>query len=143
LPDPNTPTEPSLERISKGTCVLLPVHREVARRPISEWKDISRSSELTKQLELVNRLKTEYGLGHGHANALVAYACRRTASAERLRAVQVSRDDTVTVGFAVRGRVPTGQLYLTEPANDERTRLLGFERVQLRHGGSAVTLSAD
>jgi hypothetical protein len=40
---------------------------------IEEWKSLLRSSPLTKHGELVAWLKTEHGLGHGHANALVAY----------------------------------------------------------------------
>jgi len=42
-------------------------------RPVVEWQDLIRSSPLTKHLELVNWLKSEHGLGHGHANALVAH----------------------------------------------------------------------
>ncbi|MFE9456181.1 DUF4287 domain-containing protein [Streptomyces californicus] len=42
-------------------------------RPIAEWKGLIRSSPLTKHMELVGWLKSEHGLGHGHANALVAH----------------------------------------------------------------------
>ncbi len=45
-------------------------------RPISEWKDLIRSSGLTGHTQLVTWLKTEHGLGHGHANALVAHTLR-------------------------------------------------------------------
>lgn len=43
-------------------------------RPVSDWLDLIRASPLTTHMELVNWLKAEHGLGHGHANALVAYA---------------------------------------------------------------------
>jgi hypothetical protein len=42
-------------------------------RPIAKWKELIRSSPLTKHMELVNWLKTEHALGHGHASALVAH----------------------------------------------------------------------
>lgn len=54
-------------------------------RPISDWQTLIRSSGLTKHMELVSYLKSEHGLGHGHANALVAYTLPQdggTASTE-------------------------------------------------------------
>ncbi len=42
-------------------------------RPIEDWIALIRTSPLTRHLELVGWLKTEHGLGHGHANALVAH----------------------------------------------------------------------
>ncbi|QDY78270.1 DUF4287 domain-containing protein [Streptomyces qinzhouensis] len=50
-------------------------------RPIAEWQELIRSSPLTKHMELVARLKTEHGLGHGHADALVAHTLREDAAA--------------------------------------------------------------
>jgi len=41
-------------------------------RPISEWKDMILSRPELKHMELVKWLKEKHGLGHGHANALVA-----------------------------------------------------------------------
>lgn len=45
-------------------------------RPIGEWQELIRSSDLTKHMELVNWLKSEHGMGHGHANALVAHTLK-------------------------------------------------------------------
>lgn len=42
-------------------------------RPIDEWLDMVRARTDAKHMDTVNWLKTEHGLGHGHANALVAY----------------------------------------------------------------------
>lgn len=58
---------------AKGPESYFPAIEKKHGRPIAEWKDIIRSSPLTGHMELVRRLKEEYGLGHGHANALVAH----------------------------------------------------------------------
>lgn len=57
----------------KGPASYFPSIEKKYGRPIAEWEEIIKASPLTKHMELVNYLKTEYGLGHGHANALVAY----------------------------------------------------------------------
>jgi hypothetical protein len=57
----------------KGPAGYFPSIEKKYGRPIAEWKELIRSSPLTKHMQLVARLKTEYGLGHGHANALVAH----------------------------------------------------------------------
>lgn len=51
-------------------------------RPVAEWKDLIRASPLTRHTELVAWLKTEHGLGHGHANALVAHTLAESAATE-------------------------------------------------------------
>jgi hypothetical protein len=62
-----------LTTAAQGPASYFPAIEEKYGRPISDWQTIIRSSDLTKHMELVNYLKSEYGLGHGHANALVAY----------------------------------------------------------------------
>jgi hypothetical protein len=59
---------------AKGPAAYFPSIEKKYGRPINEWLELIRSSELTKHMELVNWLKSTYGLGHGHANALVAHA---------------------------------------------------------------------
>jgi hypothetical protein len=56
----------------KGPASYFPSIEKKYGRPVAEWKELIRSSPLTKHMELVAWLKTEHGLGHGHANALVA-----------------------------------------------------------------------
>ncbi|MFF7736216.1 DUF4287 domain-containing protein [Streptomyces sp. NPDC007984] len=57
----------------KGPAAYFPSIEKKYGRPIADWQELIRSSPLTRHMELVDWLKTEHGLGHGHANALVAY----------------------------------------------------------------------
>ncbi|MFF8745487.1 MULTISPECIES: DUF4287 domain-containing protein [Streptomyces] len=57
----------------KGPAGHVPSIEKKYGRPISEWKGFIRSSPLTEHRVLVGWLKSEHGLGHGHANALVAH----------------------------------------------------------------------
>ncbi|WP_439679194.1 DUF4287 domain-containing protein [Embleya sp. MST-111070] len=57
----------------KGPATYFPSIEKKYGRPIEEWLGLVRSSPLTKHMELVSWLKTEHGLGHGHASALVAH----------------------------------------------------------------------
>lgn len=43
-------------------------------RPIEEWLTIIHAGPHTKHKHLVDWLKSDYGLGHGHATALVGHA---------------------------------------------------------------------
>ena len=50
-------------------------------RPIAEWKDLIREAGITRHMELVGWLKEEHGMGHGHANALVAHTLQQDRDA--------------------------------------------------------------
>jgi hypothetical protein len=57
----------------KGPASYFPSIEKNYGKPIDEWKALIRSNPSKKHMELVNWLKSEYGMGHGHANALVAH----------------------------------------------------------------------
>ncbi len=42
-------------------------------RSIAEWQEIIANCGLEKHMQIVNYLKSEYQMGHGHANALVGW----------------------------------------------------------------------
>jgi hypothetical protein len=56
-----------------GPASYFPSIERTYGRPIDEWLDLARSRSHDKHMEVVAWLKSEYGLGHGHANAIVAY----------------------------------------------------------------------
>jgi hypothetical protein len=67
------------ERVT-GPAFYFPSIEKKYGKPISYWLELIDSSELTRHKQLVDWLKASYGVGHGHATALVGYAlARRTA----------------------------------------------------------------
>lgn len=57
----------------RGPASYFPFIEKKYGRPVGEWLDLVRSSPLEKHTDVVAWLKAEHGLGHGHANALVAH----------------------------------------------------------------------
>jgi hypothetical protein len=57
----------------KGPASYFPSIEKKYGHPIEHWLDLARSLNGLKHMERVQWLKTEHGMGHGHANAIVAY----------------------------------------------------------------------
>lgn len=57
----------------KGPASYFPSIEKKYGQPVEHWFQVLRDAGDLKHMELVNLLKSEHGLGHGHANALVAY----------------------------------------------------------------------
>lgn len=64
------------ERVT-GPAYYFPSIEKKYGQPISYWLDLIASSGLTRHKALVDWLKTEHGVGHGHATALVGHALAR------------------------------------------------------------------
>lgn len=56
----------------KGPASYFPSIEKKYGRPISDWQELVRKRYPAKHMELVSMLKGEHGMGHGHANAIVA-----------------------------------------------------------------------
>ena len=57
----------------KGPASYFPSIEKTYGRSIAEWQKLIRTQRGKKHMELVGWLKQEHGMGHGHANALVAH----------------------------------------------------------------------
>ena len=59
----------------KGPASYFPSIEKTYGKPIDHWLDLVRArlAEGEKHMEVVSWLKSEHGLGHGHANAIVAH----------------------------------------------------------------------
>jgi hypothetical protein len=59
--------------VVKGPASYFPSIEKKYGRPIAEWQALVLQHLPAKHMELVAMLKTDHGMGHGHANAVVAH----------------------------------------------------------------------
>jgi hypothetical protein len=57
----------------KGPASYFPSIEKTYGRPIAEWQAVVRAAYPARHMDLVALLKSAHGMGHGHANAVVAY----------------------------------------------------------------------
>jgi hypothetical protein len=67
-----------------GPASYFPSIEKKYGKPIAEWKKLIRSRYPAKHMEIVNWLKAEHGMGHGHANALVGHTLAEDAEPTRI-----------------------------------------------------------
>jgi len=60
-----------------GPASYFPSIEKTYGQPMQYWFDLVENAPVSKHMEIVNWLKTEYGMGHGHANAVVGYVKAR------------------------------------------------------------------
>ena len=65
--------------VVKGPASYFPSIEKKYGRPVGEWQELVRQRLPAKHMELVAMLKTDHGMGHGHANAIVAYTLAKEA----------------------------------------------------------------
>lgn len=58
---------------TKGPASYFPSIEKNYGQTIDHWMQVLEKAEPRKHMELVALLKSEHGMGHGHANALVAW----------------------------------------------------------------------
>jgi hypothetical protein len=58
----------------KGPASYFPSIEAKYGQPIAYWLTLIEGQKHLKHMDIVNWLKTEHALGHGHANALLAHA---------------------------------------------------------------------
>ncbi|MGA4840552.1 DUF4287 domain-containing protein [Streptomyces sp. G45] len=63
----------------KGPASYFPAIEKKYGRPVAEWQEVIRGAAPRRHMELVAWLKAEHGMGHGHANALVAHTLAEDA----------------------------------------------------------------
>ena len=63
----------------KGPASYFPSIEKKYGHPVQHWLDLIAARPEEKHMETVAWIKSEHAMGHGHANALVAYARAKTA----------------------------------------------------------------
>ncbi len=62
-----------VEKKVSGPASYFPSIEKKYGKPISHWKALLKKMKNARHSEMVAMLKTEHGMGHGHANAIVAH----------------------------------------------------------------------
>jgi hypothetical protein len=57
----------------KGPASYFPSIEKTYGRPVAEWQELVRQHLPAKHMQLIAMLKSDHGISHGHANAIVAY----------------------------------------------------------------------
>jgi len=58
----------------KGPATYFPSIEKTYGRPIQDWLDmVAERLDSERHMEVVDWLKSDHGMGHGHANSIVAY----------------------------------------------------------------------
>ena len=60
----------------KGPASYFPSIEKTYDQPIEHWLGLVRARMPANHMELVSFLKDEHGMGHGHANAVVAFVVK-------------------------------------------------------------------
>ena len=63
----------AVEEKVKGPASYFPSTEKKYGKPIDHWMKVLKDAGPLKHMELVSHLKVQHELGHGHANALVAW----------------------------------------------------------------------
>ena len=66
----------------QGAASYFPSIERKYGRSIAEWHKIIAACGLDKHMVIVGYLKSEHGIGHGHANALVGWTLAGNIAAE-------------------------------------------------------------
>ena len=66
----------------KGPASYFPAIEKTYGQPIAHWTDLIGTQSERLHMQIVSWLKETHGLGHGHANALVAYALAKKEGAK-------------------------------------------------------------
>jgi hypothetical protein len=61
-----------IEKI-KGPASYFPSIEKTYGQPVDHWMTVLKAAGPLKHMDLVALLKTQHAMGHGHANALVAW----------------------------------------------------------------------
>jgi hypothetical protein len=61
------------EKKVTGPASYFPSIEKKYGKPISHWKSLLKKMKGARHSEMVAMLKNDHGIGHGHANAIVAH----------------------------------------------------------------------